>query len=63
MKSTFDKNVKGEKFLVEDLVLKWDAPHQEKGKHGKFDHMWVGPYIIAAYKGENNFILQHLDGS
>ena len=63
MKNTFDRRVKEEKFLVEDLVLKWYAPHEEKGKHGKFDHMWVGAYIIAAYRGENSFILQHQDGS
>ena len=63
MKNTFDRKVKEEKFLVEDLVLKWDAPHEEKGNHGKFDHMWVGPYIIAAYRGENDVILQHRDVS
>ena len=63
MKNTFDRKVKDEKFLVEDLVLKWDAPHEQKGKQENFYHMWVGPYIIATYKGENAFILQHQDGS
>ena len=57
MKNTFDRKVKEEKFLIDDLVLKWDAPHEEKEKHGKFDHMWMGPYIIAAYRGDNSFIL------
>ena len=61
MKNTFDRKVKEEKFLVEDLVLKWDAPMEDN--HGKFDHMWVGPYIIATYREENAFILQHHDGS
>ena len=60
MKNTFDRRVKEEKLLVEDLVFKWDAPHEEKGKHGKFDNMWVVPYIISAYKGENTSIMQHL---
>ena len=63
MKNTFDRNVKEEKILVEYLVLKWDAPHEEKVKHGKFHHMWFGTYIIATYRGENAFILQHHDGS
>ena len=63
MKNTFDRKVNEEQFLIDDLVLKWDAPHEEKGKHGKFDHMWVGPYIIATYRGDNAFILQHQDGS
>ena len=57
MKNTFDRKVKEEKIHIEDLLLKWDA------KHGKFDHMWVGSYIIAAYRRENAFILQHQDGS
>ena len=63
MKNAFDGKVKEEQFLIDDLVLKWDAPHEEKGKHGKFDHMWMGPYIIAAYRGDNALILQHQDGS
>ena len=63
MKSTFDRKVKEENLLVDDLVLKWDAPHEEKGKHGKFDNMCMGPYIIATYRGDNAFILQHQDGS
>ena len=57
MKNTFDRKVTEEKFQIEDLVLKWDAPREDK--HGKFDHMWVGPYIITTYTRENAFILQH----
>ena len=34
MNNTFDRKVKEEKFQIEDLVLKWDAPI--KDKHGKF---------------------------
>ena len=33
MKNTFDKKVKEEQFL------KWDAPHEDKGKNWKFDNM------------------------
>ena len=44
-------------------MLKWDGPHEEKGKHEKFDHLWVGPCLIAAHKGDNAFILQYPDGS
>ena len=39
MKNTFDRRIKEDAFQVDDLVLKWDAPHEEKGKHGKFDHL------------------------
>ena len=59
MKNTFDRKVKDDTFQIGDLVLKWDAPHEDKGKHGKFDHLWVGPYIIAAHRGNNAFILQY----
>ena len=61
MKNNFDRKVKEEQFLIDDFVLKWDAPREHK--HGKFDHMWVGPYIIKTYRVENSFILQHQDGS
>jgi hypothetical protein len=37
MKETFDSKVKADTFKVGELVLKWDAARQEKGKHGKFD--------------------------
>ena len=50
MKNTFDRKVKEGKFSIDELVLKSDTPHEDKGKHGKFDHMWVGPYIVVARK-------------
>ena len=46
MKNTFDRKVKEEQFQIDDLVMKWHGPREYK--HGKFDHMWVGPYIIVA---------------
>ena len=54
MKNTFNRKFKEEKFQIDDLVLKWDAHREDK--HGKFDHMWVVPYIIASYRGDNSFI-------
>ena len=39
MKNTFDRRVKEENFLIDDLVLIWDALHEDNGKHGKFDHI------------------------
>ena len=63
MKNTFDRRVKEDVFQVDDLVLKWDAPHEDKGKHRKFVHLWVVPYLIAAHRGDNTFILLYPDGS
>ena len=57
MKNIFDRKVKEDDFHVNDLVLKWDARIEDKGKHGKFYHLWKGPYQIEAYHGKNAFTL------
>ena len=45
VKRWFNKHKVGTKeFEVGDLVLKWDHPHDEKGKHMKFQQLWVGPF-------------------
>jgi hypothetical protein len=44
-------------------VLRWDARNEDKGKHGKFDHLWTGPYMIQAFRGNNAFLLNNVDGS
>ena len=61
-KKVFDKGTKVDDFQIHDLVLKWDARNEDKGKHGKFDYVWKGPYKILAYHGKNTFILQELNG-
>jgi hypothetical protein len=43
-------------------VLKWDAKNEDKGKHGKFDHLWLGPFKIATYSGRNAYLLQDNNG-
>ena len=62
MKNTFDRRIKEDVFQVNDLVLKWDTPHEDKGKHRNFYHLWVGLYLIAVHRGDNTFILQYPDG-
>ena len=62
MKDIFDKKVKKEMFAVGDLVLRWDARKDEKGKHGKFDNLWIGPFSIIKILGNNTFVLQNLKG-
>ena len=57
MKNTFDRRIKEEQFQIDDLVLKWDAPKEDK--HGKLDHMWVGPYVVASYRRQNAFLLEN----
>ena len=37
IKQAFDRKVTKKEFEIGDLVFKWDAPRQDKGKHSKFD--------------------------
>ena len=62
IKETFDKKVKSNVFKTGDLVLKWDAARQEKGKHGKFEALWTGPFVITTVQQNNTFVLQTLSG-
>jgi hypothetical protein len=56
IKHWFDKKYVGEKdFQVGDLVLKWDKPHEDKGKHSKFQQLWLGPYMIKEKIGQGTY--------
>ena len=61
-KSIFDKKEKVDNFQVEYWVLKWDVVRQDKGKHGKFDSLWIDPFVIAQVQQNNTFKLQNLEG-
>ena len=62
MKEVFDKRTNPDDFQMGDVVLLWDVPHEEKGKHGKFDHLYKGPHIITAFRGKNAYILEEMEG-
>jgi hypothetical protein len=62
MKKDFDRHTKEYYFKVNDLVPKWDMRNEDKGKHQKFDHLWLGPFNIVAYHGNNSYLLQDLNG-
>ena len=47
IKGMFDKREKVDNFQVKDWVLKWDVVRQDKVKHGKFDSLWIVPFVIA----------------
>ena len=63
MKEIFDRRTKPDDFQLGDVVLLWDAPHEDKEKHGKFDHLWKDPYKIAAFRGNNTYVLDEMEGS
>ena len=54
MNILFDKKAKEINFVVVDLVVKWDKHKEDPGKHGKFDPLWSGPFIIEAIEGKMN---------
>jgi hypothetical protein len=53
MKALFDRKAKDREFLPGDLVLKWDDRKKDSAKHGKFDHIWYGPFKVTALEGKN----------
>ena len=63
IKKLFEKRTKACDFNIGDKVLRWDSRREDKGKHGKFDSLWQGPYIIQCTIGPNAFFLQELDGA
>jgi hypothetical protein len=62
IKEAFDRHTKVDDFKLGDLVLKWDARNEDKGKHGKFDDLWLGLFEIATYRESNAYILQEING-
>jgi len=58
MKQNFDRKAKENDFNINDSLLKWDARFEDKGKHGKFDSLWKGPYKITTFVGNNSFFLK-----
>ena len=63
VKQVFDKRAKVNSFKLGDRVLKWDARHEDKGKHDKFDELWKGPFSVSAFVGRNAFFLEDSDGN
>eukprot|EP00253_Pinus_taeda_P009580 PITA_09580 len=61
IKRIYDQKAKANRFEIGDIVLKWDARNEEKGKHGKFENLWKGIYKIVAYQGQNAFLLPELN--
>ena len=62
IKERFDKKMKENTFSCGDMILRWDAGKEKKGKHGKFDNLWLGPFIISKILENNTFILQTIEG-
>eukprot|EP00253_Pinus_taeda_P033532 PITA_33532 len=62
IKNIYDRKAKADTFQLDEVVLRWDARHEDNGKHGKFENLRKGPYKIAAYHGQNTFLLKEMNG-
>ena len=60
VKTLYDKRMASRKFEDGDLVLMWNARIEDKGKHGKFDPIWLGPYLIETTWSEDSYVLKDL---
>ena len=59
-KKYFNKSVKTVKFRVNEKVLLWDSTHVDRGRHSKFQKIWLGPFKISFVLGANSYILKDL---
>jgi hypothetical protein len=58
VKIWFDKHKAKEKFFeVVELVLKWDKANKPKGKHSKFQNIWLRPFQVATKIGVGTYQL------
>jgi hypothetical protein len=63
VKIWFDKHkAKEKKIEVGDLVLKWDKENESKGKHSKFQNLWLRPFQVAEKIGAGTYRLQNMRG-
>lgn len=57
IKYLFDKRAAERKFNIGDMVQQWNARMEDQGKHGKFEPLWMGPFVIAKKNGEGSYFL------
>jgi hypothetical protein len=60
LKKYFNRRAKDVELNIDEKVLLWDSAHAEKGRHSKFQQLWVGPFKIAFVLGANSYLLKYL---
>jgi hypothetical protein len=64
VKIWFDKHkAKVNNFEVGDLVLKWDRENETKGKHSKFQNLWLRTFQVADNIGLGMYQLHKMRGN
>jgi hypothetical protein len=61
MKKYFNKRAKVVEFKIDDKVLLWDSTHAERGRHSKFQKLWLGPFKITFILSTNSYLLKDLE--
>ena len=62
MKYLCDKKAIDKKFEPSDMVFMLNARLEDKGKHDKFDPIWLGPYLVDSKWGDDSYFLEELSG-
>jgi len=62
IKKIYDHKTKEDNFNMGDVVLLWDAWNEEKRKHGKLENLWKGPCRISAFRVNNAYVLEEMNG-
>ena len=63
VKRWFDHHLVGDKYYqVGELVLKWDKLSEPKGKHTKFQLLWLCPFQVDEKIGQGTYRLKNLRG-
>ena len=60
-KAQYDQKFHPRTFHEGDLVLVYDQAHNVLN-HGKFDSLWLGPYIISKDLGKGAYLLEDFEG-
>eukprot|EP00253_Pinus_taeda_P021678 PITA_21678 len=61
VKRWFDRHLAGDKdYQIGELVLKSDKLNEPKGKHTKFQHLWLSPFQVVEKVGQGTYRLKTL---
>ena len=57
----FSYKVHGNNFSNNLFCVKWDSRREDKGKHEKFDNLWIGPFHVSTVQDNKTYTLAHID--
>lgn len=43
------------------MFLQWNVKGQDKGKHKKFESLWIGPFIVCDLNGKDSYFLKNMN--